>query len=33
MSLMPARRDDAPALPPIDLDAPAAFQTATFSLG
>lgn len=33
MSLMHAKGDAAPALPPIDLDVPTDLQTATFSLG
>jgi hypothetical protein len=33
MSLMHAHRDSVDDTPPIDRDAPADFQTATFSLG
>lgn len=33
MSLMHARRDSVDDIPPIDRQAPAGFQTATFSLG
>lgn len=33
MSLIHAKHDAALAEPPIDLEAPAEFQTATFSLG
>ncbi len=33
MSLLHAKRDTAPAVPSIDLEAPAEYKTATFALG